>query len=59
MRKVGRVNWGVEAKTFGAVDEAAMLVAMMMKFLVPWESVFPSGDGRQVGEVTLWDTVCP
>jgi hypothetical protein len=32
---VGRVNWGVEAKTFEAVVDTAVLVAMMMKFLVP------------------------
>jgi hypothetical protein len=35
MRKVGLVNCGEEAKTFGAVVETAVLVAMMMKFLVP------------------------
>jgi hypothetical protein len=29
------VNWGVEAKTFEAVVVTAVLVAMMMKFLVP------------------------
>jgi len=59
MRKVGRVNWGVEAKTFVAVDEAAMLVAMMMNFLVPKRSVLPFMDFRQVGEVTRRDTFLP
>jgi hypothetical protein len=29
------VNWGVGAKTFEADVETAVLVAMMMKFLVP------------------------
>jgi hypothetical protein len=59
MRKVGRVNWGVEAKTFGAVDVAVMLVAMMRNFLVPWESVLSLRDGRQGGEGTRRDTYFP
>jgi len=59
MRKVGRVNSGVEAKTLGAADEAVMLVAMMMKFLVPWESVLSLRDGRQGGEGTRRDTYFP
>jgi hypothetical protein len=59
MRNVGRVNWGVEAKTFGAVDEAAMLVAMVMNFLVPKRSVLPLRDSRQVGEGTRRDTYFP
>jgi len=59
MRKVGRVNWGVEAKTFGAEVETAVLVAMVMKFLVPRRSVLFPRDSRQVVKVTLRDTLFP
>jgi hypothetical protein len=49
----------VEAKTFGEAVETVVLVAMMMKFLVPWESLLPPRDSRQVGKVTRGDTLGP
>jgi hypothetical protein len=46
MRNVGRVKRGVEAESWGV--ETMVLVAMMMKFLVPSWSVLLWIEDRQV-----------
>jgi hypothetical protein len=48
MRKVGRVKWGVEAKTFGAESETGVLVAMMIWFSTSVRSLPPEDNSRQV-----------
>jgi hypothetical protein len=39
MRKVGRVNWGVAAKTLGEESETEVLVAIMSRFSTSVRSV--------------------
>ena len=59
MRNVGRVNCGVEAKTFAAVTEIAVLVAMMIWFPTSVRSLPPRDDNRQVVNRTCGGTSFP